>query len=331
MWTVCGANDRGPPADGYPDRRDLGRHRNGVSLGQLQDDEWYAIEAAFHSHAVLVFPTQHLTDAEQMAFGARFGELSIESLPFSNVRDGGALRDATDPLMRLFQGNEGWHTDSSFQPVSAKASILSAREVPRSGGETEWADMRAAYEALDDETRQRIQGLNAYHSLYHSQSAIGAGDDTTARGLAVLHADDHSDDMARSDVANAGYRAAATPPLRPLVKVHPATGRPRALHRSPCVRDPRSCRRSVGTAIDQTGGLRVPAAPRLCAPVAAGRRGNRDNRCVLHRARPWGSERARVMHHTRVNGDRATETALATGDASFDGDGRQQRARGGGD
>ena len=309
-----------------PTAATLGAIVTGVRLGQLQDDEWYAIEAAFHRYSVLVFPAQHLTDAEQMAFGARFGELSIKSLPFGNVRDDGALRDATDPLMRLFKGNEGWHTDSSFQPVSAKASILSARKVPTSGGETEWADMRAAYEALDDQTRQRIQGLNAYHSLYHSQSTIGAGDDTTARGLAVLHADDHSDDPARSDVANAGYRAAATAPLRPLVKTHPATGR-RALYIG------RHAYGIPGLAAEASEQLLTQLVDFACRPPRVHahqwRQGDLaiwDNRCVLHRARPWDLNEARVMHHTRVNGDRATEAALPADHASFERRGGQQRA-----
>ena len=76
--------------------------------------------------------------------------------------------------MQILRGNEGWHTDSSYMPLAAKASVLSAEVVPSRGGETEWADMRAAYEALDDPTRARIGTLSAYHSLRHSQAKIGA-------------------------------------------------------------------------------------------------------------------------------------------------------------
>ena len=252
------------------------------------------------------FPGQHLTDAEQMAFGTRFGELSIESLPFSNRRDDGTLRDGKDPLMRLFQGNEGWHTDSSFQPVSAKASILSAREVPSSGGETEWADMRAAYDALDAETRVGIADLSAYHSLYHSQSAIGEGTDTTVNGLAELHAGDRKPSAA----ATTGYRAEADPPLRPLVKTHPVTGRQALYIGRHALRHTGPVGRRFGTAAARTGRLRLPTAAGPLPPLAARRR--RDlgqNRCVLHRARPWDLGEARVMHHTRVDGDPATEGA----------------------
>ncbi|MCZ6771646.1 MAG: TauD/TfdA family dioxygenase, partial [Proteobacteria bacterium] len=211
----------------------LGAVVTGVRLSNLRDDEWSKIESGFNEHALLIFPRQSLTDEQQMTFGRRFGELVIESLPFSNEHANGKLRKADDPLMRLFRGNEGWHTDSSFQPLSAKASILSARKVPPSGGgETEWADMRAAYDALDPATRERIEGLNAYHSLYHSQARIGAENDATAQGLAVLHTQPGSpsgnpSDSASQDAAvSAGYSDTGKIPLRPLVKIHPVTQRP---------------------------------------------------------------------------------------------------------
>ena len=98
-----------------------------------------------------MFPGQHLSDAEQTGFGRRFGELSIETMTFTNCTDDGNLLPPDDPLVRHLAGNEGWHTDSSFQKRVAKASMLTARRVPSTGGETEWADMRAAYDALDDD------------------------------------------------------------------------------------------------------------------------------------------------------------------------------------
>lgn len=289
-----------------PTTATLGATVTGPRLGRLTASQWRAIEAAFHDHAVLIFPGQHLSDDQQMAFGARFGELSIESLSFGNQRDDGTLRDANDPLMRLFRGNEGWHTDSSFQPVSAKASILSARTVPAEGGETEWADMRAAFEALDGQTRDRIAGLAAYHSLYHSQSAIGEGEDTTAQGLATLHAGDRSPPA----TASAGYRQAATPPLRPLVKVHPVTGKP-ALYIG------RHAYGIPGLDAQASRSLLADLVDFACRPPRVHthhwQQGDVviwDNRCVLHRARPWSLDEPRVMHHTRVNGDPATESAL---------------------
>ena len=290
-----------------PTTATVGATVTGPRLDALTADQWHAVEAAFHEHAVLIFPGQHLSDEQQMAFGARFGELSIESLSFGNRREDGSLRDANDPLMRLFRGNEGWHTDSSFQPVSAKASILSARTVPSQGGETEWADMRAAFDALDVKTRERIAGLAAYHSLYHSQAAIGEGDDTTAQGLAVLHAGDRS----RPAEASAGYRQTTAPPLRPLVKIHPVTGRP-ALYIG------RHAYGIPGLDAEESRRLLADLVDFACQPPRvhshrwqAGDVVIWDNRCVLHRARPWSLDEPRVMHHTRVNGDPATESALA--------------------
>ena len=289
-----------------PTAATLGATVTGPRLADLAAEQWRAIEAAFHEYAVLIFPGQHLSDEQQTAFGLRFGELRIESLSFGNQRDDGSLRDANDPLMRLFRGNEGWHTDSSFEPVSAKASILSARTVPANGGETEWADMRAAYEALDVKTRERIAGLAAYHSLYHSQSAIGEGDDTTAQGLAVLHAGDRT----RPAQASAGYRQTTTPPLRPLVKNHPVTGKPalyigRHAYGIPGL-DPEESRRLLADLVEfACQPPRVHTHRWQPGDVVIW-----DNRCVLHRARPWRLDEPRVMHHTRVDGDPATEGAL---------------------
>ena len=130
------------------------------------------------THAVLVFPDQHLDADEQIAF--RGGSAPIEVLfegydavPISTVDGTGEVMAPDQPVMQVVRGNQGWHTDSSYMPVSAKASVLSARVVPADGGETEWADMRAAYDALDDATRERIAGLGAFHSIVYSQTKAG--------------------------------------------------------------------------------------------------------------------------------------------------------------
>src|SRR5215471_16455664 len=124
----------------------LGAIVTGVNLTNLTDTEWRQIDAAFHEHAVLIFPGQHLSAEAQTAFGERFGP--IEQLvsgrnivPISNRRPDGTLLADHENGMKVMMGNEGWHTDSSYMPVSAKASVLSARVVPSKGGQTEWADM----------------------------------------------------------------------------------------------------------------------------------------------------------------------------------------------
>jgi alpha-ketoglutarate-dependent taurine dioxygenase len=267
----------------------LGALVRGVKLTSLADVEWRAIEAAFHAHALLVFPGQHLSPDDQAAFARRFGAIEHiakdrATVPISNQRADGTLLAADDAGMKIMLGNEGWHTDSSYMPVSAKASVLSAHVVPERGGETEWADMRAAFEALDAATRARIASLSAYHSIRYSQSRIGLGEGYSGYGASV-----------------------ETPPLRPLVKRHPVTARP-ALY--------------IGRHAYGIPGLSPGESERLldelldfaCRPprtvTHAWRPGDVaiwDNRCLLHRARPYDHREARVMQHTRIAGDPATE------------------------
>ena len=155
---------------------------------------------------MLVFPGQHLSSDEQIAFARRFGDIEVlfegyDAVPISTVDQTGEVMAPDHPVMQVVRGNQGWHTDSSYMPVSAKASMLSARVVPESGGDTEWADMRAAFDALDPATRERIADLSAYHSIAYSQAQAGFD-------------------------SNLGYGMDEPAQLRPLVKVHPVTGRP---------------------------------------------------------------------------------------------------------
>ena len=109
--------------------------------------------------------------------------------------------------MKILKGNMGWHHDSTYMPVQAKGAVFSAEEVPRVGGRTGFADMRAAYDALDPAIKARIEGLNAYHSLHYSQGRVG-----------------HQ--TKKLDGEYSGYGLHDGPvPLRPLVKTHPETGR----------------------------------------------------------------------------------------------------------
>ncbi len=272
----------------------FGAEVTGLRVADLDDAGFAQIEAAFHEYALLVFPGQHLAPKQQVAFARRFGE--IEHLygdrgyvPITNQRKDGSLLDDAEPAMQIMRGNEGWHTDSSYMPLAAKASVLSAHKVPGHGGATEWADMRAAYAALDDATRDRIATLAAHHSIKRSQAKIG-----------------------HTDPGGAGYGFdVGEPPLRPLVKRHPATGKP-ALY--------------IGRHAYGIPGLDPEASERLldellafaCQPprlvVHEWQPGDVaiwDNRCLLHRARPYDHAEPRVMVHTRIAGDPATEGARA--------------------
>ena len=149
-----------------------------VADGSAPDACWRAIHGAFLEHALLIFPGQHLDTREQVALGRRFGEIehlfgSSGAVPISNQRPDGTLLADDEPPMQIMRGNEGWHTDSSYMPVSARASLLSAQVVPSAGGQTEWADMRAAWEALPEAMRRRVAALSAFHSIRYSQARIG--------------------------------------------------------------------------------------------------------------------------------------------------------------
>jgi len=162
----------------------------GIDLTRpVSADDAADIEAAINEHAVLVFPKQDITDEQQLAFSLNFGErekirggsvmkkedyrLTSGLADVSNLgRDGKPLpRDDRNHLFNL--GNCLWHSDSSFRPIPAKFSLLSARVVNPKGGNTEFADMRAAYDALDDDTRTEIEDMICEHSVMTSRGALG--------------------------------------------------------------------------------------------------------------------------------------------------------------
>ena len=166
---------------------------SGLDLRQpLTEEEAREIEAAMDKYAVLVFRGQDITDEQQMAFALNFGEREnprggnvtkkedhrLDS-PLNDVsnlgKDGRPLpRDHRTHLFNL--GNCLWHSDSSFRAIPAKFSLLSARVVNPKGGNTEFADMRAAYDALDDETKTEIEDLICEHSLMYSRGSLGFTD-----------------------------------------------------------------------------------------------------------------------------------------------------------
>src|ERR1700760_904990 len=155
----------------------------------LTPDEAREVESGMDTYAVLLFRDQDITDEQQLAFALNFGQredarggtvtkandyrLSSGLNDVSNLgKDGKPL--AKDSRTHLFNlGNCLWHSDSSFRPIPAKFSLLSARVVNPKGGNTEFADMRAAYDALDDDTKTEIEDLICEHSLMYSRGALG--------------------------------------------------------------------------------------------------------------------------------------------------------------
>jgi alpha-ketoglutarate-dependent 2,4-dichlorophenoxyacetate dioxygenase len=169
-----------------------------VDLGRpLSKDDIAAIKAAFTKYAVLVFPDQTFSDESHLDFARHFGPLETSVFKLradhkmrlhEQLADVGNLdaEDRIQPLdnrQRLYNlGNRLWHTDSSFKRLPAYCSMLHARSIPPIGGHTEFADMRAAYDALPEKTRQRIDGLVAYHSIMTSRAKLGFADfDETER------------------------------------------------------------------------------------------------------------------------------------------------------
>jgi alpha-ketoglutarate-dependent 2,4-dichlorophenoxyacetate dioxygenase len=172
---------------------------HGIDLTRpLCADDVDAIHTAIDRYGVLVFRDQHLDDAQQVAFSRQLGPLELATGDIGEVKDrrlAMELNDISnldkygevlprDNRARLFGlGNRLWHSDSSFKDVPAKYSLLSARQIPSAGGNTEFADMRAAYDALDDETRSEIQDLVCLHSQLYSRGLLGFDDFTEAERL----------------------------------------------------------------------------------------------------------------------------------------------------
>jgi alpha-ketoglutarate-dependent 2,4-dichlorophenoxyacetate dioxygenase len=148
-----------------------------------------AIHAGMDRYAVLVFREQPLTDAQQIAFTASLGKIELntannvtradqrrlgyEMSDISNLDKDGNLLVRDDRRRAFNLGNRLWHSDSSFKAVGSKYSLLSARAVPTTGGNTEFADMRAAYDALDAETKAEVEDLVTEHSLLFSRGQLG--------------------------------------------------------------------------------------------------------------------------------------------------------------
>ena len=264
----------------------------GLKLARLDESTFTRLYETWLEYALLVFPDQHLTHTEQIEFAQRFGELEFDLAPLSNVRSNGTVRidDDSDDVLKILKGNMGWHCDSTYMPVQAKGAVFTAHVVPSAGGETGWADMRAGYQALDADVQARVAELSAYHSLYYSQAKAG-------------HAPNED-----GEYSGYGFHD-QDPPLRPLVKIHPETGRAsltigRHAYGIPEM-DPDESERLLQELVDF-----ACQAPRIYHHTwAAGDAVVWDNRCLLHRGRPWDMREPRVMYHARIAGDPVTEFA----------------------
>ena len=273
------------------DNATLGATVSGVRLEALDDETFAVVEAAWHTHAVLVFPGQHLCEEAQVAFSERFGPperkiFKIHSrndsatIHLSNVKKDGTLWSAGSETGLLLEGNNHWHTDSSFKRIPAKGSALTAKIVPETGGETAFADMRAAYDALEPAMQDRLADKIAVHSYAYSQGRIG--------GMTGVSEDEWE----------------ALPPVEhPVIRTHPATGR-RSLyigrHASHIVgEDERESRRLLERLCEDA--CRPPRV--FTHRWSAGDLVLWDNRCVLHRGLGYPADQPRLMVRTTIAGD----------------------------
>ncbi len=173
----------------YPVTPSFAAEIGDLDLAQpLEAADLAAVKAAFATHAVLIFPDQQLTQEQHLGFAALFGPLEVtigvhrkdaplrlrqEFADVSNLNHKDKLW-GKDSRLRQFQlANRLWHTDSSFKRLPALASLLYARAIPPLGGHTEFADERAAYDALPETMKRRLEGLIAEHSIFNSRGRLG--------------------------------------------------------------------------------------------------------------------------------------------------------------
>ena len=264
-----------------------------VELRSLDAETWQAIRAAWIEYGLLIFEAQYLNQDEQNEFALRFGKLEFAAAALTNIDSrGNVLHNPSDDVVKSLRGNERWHFDSTYMPLQAKGAVFSAEIVPSEGANTGWADMRAAYEALDDETRELISGLSAYHSLYYSQGRVGYLPTKNESGGYDMY----------------GYHD-MEPSLRPLVKVHPETGRPNLLVG-------RHAHGIVGIDPNESEALLDRLNEEACqTPRVYFRHWNAgdavvwDNRRLMHRGTPFDMTQPRRMWHTRIAGEPDSELA----------------------
>jgi alpha-ketoglutarate-dependent 2,4-dichlorophenoxyacetate dioxygenase len=264
----------------------------------LSRDEVAAIEAGMDRYAVLVFHDQAIDDEQQIAFTRNFGE--IENSAGGNITkphekrldprmndvsnlgtDGRPM--ARDDRRRLFNlGNRLWHSDSSFRAVPAKYSILSARVIASRGGDTEFADMRAAYDALDEGAKAEVADLVCEHSLLFSRGLLGF------------------DELSEEE------RAMFKPVRQRLVRTHPVTGR-KSLYLAS------HAGAILGWPVPEARGFLRDLTEHATQPefvyVHKWRRFDLvmwDNRQTMHRVRRFDEREPRDMRRTTVAGDAPT-------------------------
>lgn len=271
---------------------------SGIDLRNHDDATFKKIEDAFETYSVLVFPQQPLDDEAQIAFSKRFGALETtqghiannftvkQVSVITNLTPDGKLMKADDPRLVYRIGQRNWHSDSSFKRVPAKASLLHARRLPPNSnecGQTQFASLRAAYDALPDSRKRELENKAAVHHYAYSRRNDGI------------------------QLTNEQEDKRFPPVQQAIIRANPVNGR-KALY--------------VGSHASHIAGLPEEAGRALLKELLdfatqekwtymhhwqVGDLVMYDNRAVLHRARPYAmTEHARVLHRTTVAGDGPT-------------------------
>ena len=274
-----------------PLRPDFMAEISGIDLARpLEPADRGAIEDAINRYAVVVFHDQKLTDAQQVDFSAQLGPIQssaqrarhqgikhrlerTEIADISNLDGDGKVLEVNARRRLDWLANRLWHTDASFRAIPGALSLLYAHVIPDEGGDTEFADMRAAYDALDAATRARLEGLVAIHSIWHSRSQL--------------------------DVDKSRYtpeEQAALPPVpQRVVRTHPGSHR-KTLY--------------LAAHASHIEGMSVPDGRLLLMELMEHATRPRfvhahkwhegdlviwDNRCTMHRARPFDTTKVRDL------------------------------------
>ena len=281
----------------------FGAEASGIDLTQpLTDADRRAINAAMNEHAVLVFRGQPLSAQQQITFATAFGPLDIglkrvfqrkerledeRLIDISNVDAEGAVSKRDSPKNLSNFANQLWHSDSSFMRPRAAYSMLHAVVLPSWGGNTEFADLRAAYDALDERTRRDLEGLEAEHYALHTRLLLG--------------------DEAYTDA----QKQAIDPAVWPLVDTHPGSGRKLlfvGVHARQILGWPTAESRMF------LADLLEHATQRERVYVHEWQVGDLviwDNRSTLHRGRRYDVGERRELRRTTINDDESALLAAA--------------------
>jgi alpha-ketoglutarate-dependent 2,4-dichlorophenoxyacetate dioxygenase len=274
----------------------FGAELRGIRIADVAADEdaYRQVRAVFEEHSLLVFRGQDVTDDTQLAFSRCFGPLEVTKVGalgagtnlaiLSTIDENGKVVPSDHRLALGNKANQLWHTDSTFKRVPALASVLSARIIPARGGETEYVSTRLAWERLDADLRQRLEGAFAWHDYAHSRGKIAP------------------------DLANAEERAALPPQCWRLVWKNPINGRGALYIASHAYAIEGMEQKAAQQLLDAL--IEAATAPEA-SYVHSWRGGDVvmwDNRATMHRGRPWPAHEARLMIRTTISATAADGT-----------------------